>query len=56
MNPFVKNLGLVIQLSGVLILAIPYFLKKQTNTTLLLGLGFVVLGFLLYIIINRTKN
>jgi hypothetical protein len=53
MNTFLKYSGIFIQLIGVLFLAIPFFGKFQSNTTLLTGWVLVLLGFVLYIVINK---
>jgi len=53
MNTFLKYSGIFIQLIGVSFLAIPYLGGFQNNTTLLVGWLLVVLGFILYIVINK---
>jgi len=53
MNTFLKYSGIFVQLTGVLFLAIPFFGKFQSNTTLLIGWALVVFGFILYIVINK---
>ncbi|MDR0995851.1 MAG: hypothetical protein LBL81_06145 [Tannerella sp.] len=53
MNELLKNLGVVILLIGVLILAIPAFTDNVTNNILLGGLGVIVVGYLVHIILNK---
>lgn len=51
-----KYLGVIIVLIGVLYLAIPFFLKLQTNKSLLIGLALVIVGFITYIILYKRYN
>ncbi len=51
-----KYIGAILQLIGVLILAIPYFTNNSTNVTLLLGVLVVILGFALHIILGRRSK
>ncbi|MDY6148743.1 MAG: hypothetical protein SPI35_06990 [Porphyromonas sp.] len=51
-----KYIGAILQLIGVLILAIPYFTNNSTNITLLLGVLVVILGFALHIILGRRSK
>lgn len=53
MNNFLKYLGAIILLIGVLVIAIPAFLKVTTNVTLSVGLFLVILGFIGHIVFNR---
>lgn len=53
MNEFIKNLGVIILLIGVLILAIPTFTGGMSNTILLTGLGVILLGYIGHIVINK---
>jgi hypothetical protein len=50
---FLKNCGIWVLLIGELFLIIPFFLKSETNTTLVIGLSFVITGFVLYVILNK---
>lgn len=51
-----KYLGAILQLIGVLVLAIPFFLKSTTNFTLIAGIVLVILGFVLHILLGRKAN
>jgi hypothetical protein len=53
MNTFLRYSGIFVQLTGVLFLVVPYFSNFQNNTTLVVGLTLIVLGFLLYIWTNK---
>lgn len=53
MNELIKNLGVIVLLIGVIVLAIPAFNGGMTNTILLAGLGLIILGFLGHIVINK---
>lgn len=52
MNNLLKYLGAIILLIGVLVIAVPAFLKVTTNVTLGLGLCLVILGFVGHIVFN----
>lgn len=53
MNELLKNLGVIILLIGVLILAVPAMTSGLSNTILLTGLGVIILGYLSHIVINK---
>lgn len=53
MNELVKNLGMIVLLIGVLILAVPAITGGLTNAILLTGLGVIVLGYIGHIVINK---
>ena len=53
MNNFKQYIGALIQLIGVLVLAIPYFSGASSNVTLIIGTLLVVVGFLLHIFVGR---
>jgi len=38
---------------GELFLIIPYFIRYQTNATLLIGWILIISGFILYLILNK---
>jgi uncharacterized membrane protein len=48
-----KYCGIWILLIGELFLIIPFFLKNETNTTLAMGLTLVIIGSILYVILNK---
>ena len=53
MNELLKNLGVIILLIGVIILAVPAVSGGLSNTILLTGLGLIILGYLSHIVINK---
>ncbi len=57
MKEFAKNIGMLVMIIGVLILAIPFLQSGTTNNiTLLIGLIIVIEGFLGHIFVNNLKN
>ena len=52
MNEFLKNLGVIVFLIGVIILAVPAINGGLSNTILLTGLGVIILGYIGLIVIN----
>jgi hypothetical protein len=48
-----KNCGIGVLLMGELFLIIPFFVENETNTTLAIGLTLIIVGFVLYIILNK---
>ena len=53
MRALMKVLGGVILLIGVGILAVPGFTDLRSNTVLFIGLGTIILGFIVHIILNK---
>lgn len=53
MNEFVKYLGVIVLIIGVVILAVPALTGGMTNAILLTGLGVIILGYLGHIVINK---
>lgn len=53
MNEVVKNLGVIVLLIGVIILAVPAITGGITNTILIAGLAVIILGYLGHIFINK---
>ena len=53
MSELVKNLGVIVLLIGVIILAVPAITGGVTNTILLTGLGVIILGYIGHIVINK---
>lgn len=53
MNELIKNLGVIVLLIGVAILAVPAFTGVQSNAILLAGLGVIILGYIGHIVINK---
>ena len=57
MKEFAKNIGMLVMVIGVLILAIPFLQSGMTNNTaLLIGLLVVIEGFLGHIFVNNLKD
>lgn len=54
MKNFVKYIGNLIVVIGVLILAVPKFMGTGSNTLLLSGLLTISIGIIVYIFINRN--
>lgn len=53
MSGLIKNLGVIVLLIGVVILAVPALTGGMTNAILLTGLVVIVIGYLSHIIINK---
>lgn len=53
MSELVKNLGVIVLLIGVVILAVPALTGGMTNAILLTGLAVIVVGYLSHIVINK---
>ena len=53
MCELIKNLGVIVLLIGVVVLAVPAFTGGMSNTILLSGLGLIILGYLGHIVINK---
>lgn len=53
MNALIKNLGVIILLIGVAILAIPALTNSMSNTLLVAGLAVIIIGYFSHIIINK---
>lgn len=53
MKLFLKNLGIIIVLLGVSLLAIPFFMGILSNAWLIAGLSFVIGGFIQLIVSNK---
>ena len=53
MNELLKNLGVIVLLIGVIILAVPAINGGLSNTILLTGLGVIILGYIGHIVINN---
>ncbi len=53
MNEFLKYLGVIILLIGVVILAVPAINGGMSNTILMAGLGTILLGYIGHIVINK---
>ena len=56
MNTFFKYSGIFIQLIGVLLMAVSYFGKFQSNTTLIISWILVVFGFIVFILVNKRVS
>ena len=52
MNELLKNLGVIVLLIGVIILAVPAINGGLSNI-LLTGLGVIILGYIGHIVINK---
>lgn len=53
MNELIKNLGVIVLIIGVLILAVPTMTGGINNSILLAGLGVILLGYIGHIVINK---
>ena len=53
MKELLKNLGVIILLIGVIILAVPALTGGTTNAILGTGLAMIILGNIAYIVINK---
>lgn len=53
MNELIKNLGVIVLLIGVAILAVPAMTGGMSNAILLTGLGVIILGYIGHIVINK---
>lgn len=53
MKELVKNLGAIILLIGVIILAVPTLSGTLTNAVLMTGLVVIIVGYLGHIVINK---
>ncbi len=48
-----QNLGIIILLLGVIVLALHYFSEVRLNAYLAVGLGLIIVGILTYLLINK---
>lgn len=53
MNELIKNLGVIVLIIGVAILAVPFLTGGMNNGILLGGLALIILGYLGHIVINK---
>ena len=53
MNELLKNLGVIVLLIGVIILAVPAINVGLSYSILLTGLGVIILGYIGHIVINK---
>ena len=56
MSELVKNLGVIVLLIGVIILAVPAITGGVTNTILIAGLAVIILGYVDHIVINKKME
>ena len=56
MSELVKNLGVIVLLIGVIILAVPAITGGVTNTILIAGLAVISLGYVGHIVINKKME
>ena len=56
MSELVKNLGVIVLLIGVIILAVPAITGGVTNTILIEGLSVIILGYVGHIVINKKME
>ncbi|MCD7977225.1 MAG: hypothetical protein LUG51_08715 [Tannerellaceae bacterium] len=56
MNDFVKYVGVLVLLIGVVILAVPAITGGMSNTILLAGLGVILVGYIGHIFINKKMS
>ncbi len=55
MKKFLRYFGIIIQILGVAVLAIPFFSGLESNKSLIIGLLMVVLGFIIHILIRKQN-
>jgi hypothetical protein len=53
MKGLIKNLGVIILLIGVVVLAVPAFQGIKSNMILTIGIALVIGGYLGHIVINK---
>lgn len=53
MNGFLKYLGLIIELIGVILLLLPKFIDAKSNPFLIAGGTCMVIGVIAYVVINK---
>ena len=56
MSELVKNLGVIVLLIGVIILAVPAITGGVTNTILIAGLAVIILGYVGHIVTNKKME
>ena len=56
MNELIKNLGVIVLIIGVVVLAVPFLYGGMNNTILLAGLGLIIFGYLGHIAINKRMD
>ncbi len=56
MNGFVKNIGVLVVLIGVAILAVPFITGGMSNTLLSVGFVVMLIGYFSHILINRKTE
>ena len=56
MNELIKNLGVIVLIIGAAVLAVPFFTAGMKNRIILTGLGFVRVGYLVQIEINKPEE
>ena len=56
MSELVKNLGVIVLLIGVIILAVPAITGGVTNTILIAGLAVIIFGYVGHIVINKKMG
>lgn len=53
MNEFLKYLGVIIVLLGVVTFALYYYVFPNSNTCLVLGGAALIIGFFAHVLVNR---
>ncbi len=53
MRELIKNIGVIVLLIGVVVLAVPAFTGSVTNSILMTGLALIIIGYLSHIVINK---
>ena len=56
MNELIKNLGVIVLIIGVVVLAVPFLNGCINNTILLAGLCLIIFGYLGHIAINKRMD
>jgi hypothetical protein len=53
MKPIIRYSGLIVLLAGELFLIVPFLRNSRQNVSLLAGAILVVIGFFLFIVLNK---
>lgn len=54
MNSFIRYIGVILVIIGVLVIAIPAFTGGNSNASLIVGLLLEIVGFVFHIVLNRV--
>lgn len=53
MKSFLRYIGIIIQILGVMVLAFPFFCGFESNKSLITGLLMVIGGFIVHILVRK---